>query len=84
MRRHELADQLAENRARDVLLENGWRLRAGAGNPAVIVCESEGRMLYGSRFAEIVGRAIRQEQPRYTRRRSASRNPSTNDNHTQE
>jgi hypothetical protein len=57
-------DQAAENRARVVLLENGWQLCAGH-NPAVIVAENGERTLYGSRFAEIGGRAIRPEKPRF-------------------
>jgi hypothetical protein len=57
-------DQAADNRAREVLLENGWQLRAG-DNPAVIAAENGERTLYGSRFTEITGRAVRPEKPRF-------------------
>jgi hypothetical protein len=51
LRKHDAA---AEERARTTLIENGWQLRAGDGNPAVIVAESGERTLYGSKFAELV------------------------------
>lgn len=58
--------EAAENRARAVLLENHWRLRAGS-NPAVLVAEQDGRVVYDSTFVGIVGRALMTERPRFTK-----------------
>ncbi len=55
-----------------VLLENRWQLRAGH-NPAVIVAENGERTLYGSRFTEIVGRAIRHESNQFPARTRGGR-----------
>ena len=62
-RKRRAADEAAaENRARETLLESGWQLRAGRGDPAVIVAVNGERTLYGSSFADIVGRALLREQ----------------------
>jgi hypothetical protein len=58
----------AGTRAGEILLENGWQLGAGAGNPALIVAENDGRTLYGSSFAEIVRRAVTPDRRQFAPR----------------
>jgi hypothetical protein len=70
----EQKERLAEERARETLLENGWALRAGHGSSAVMVAEKKDRAIYGARIADLLQTASgRGEFARKTREGPAQR-----------